>query len=107
MDNLDPYLKRIEILENQLRKKTEELRKERECNKEALRYIFYLVSELGGRVEVNLSALSDQKGELKCRIRKAESVVILRIGAEREEIEEGREGEPCLINLENLIPTRR
>lgn len=83
MDNLEnPYLKRVEILENQLEKKIEELRKERECNKEAMKYIFYLVGMLGGRAEISLSGLSDQNRELKCRIDKENGVVVLRIGSE-------------------------
>lgn len=84
MDKFEkPYQKRVEILERQLQKKVEELRKERECNAEALRYLFVLVGQLGGRAEVRLSELKDQNGEVICRVDKEEGVVVLKIGREK------------------------
>ena len=84
MDNLEnPYLERIDILEEKLKMKVEELRKERECNAEALRYLFVLVGQLGGRAEVRLSELKDQNGEVICRVDKEEGVVVLKIGREK------------------------
>lgn len=110
MDNMESiYLKRIELLEIQLKMKIHELRIERECNQEALRYIFYLVAALGGRAEVDLQSLAKQKGQLKCRVHKEDGIVVLRITTEKKDTakEEQEAVQMNIYDFPQYLPDRK
>ena len=84
MDNtIEVYIKRVDLLEEQLKKKICELRLERECNREMMRYIHYLVVFSGGKVEIDLQKLASQKGQIMCRVRKKDNMVVLRAAEEK------------------------
>lgn len=64
------YQRKIEILNRKLKKEIREVGRERQAKEEAIKYIYELLKQLGGRAEIRFRDLGRQQGKIICKVRK-------------------------------------